>query len=199
MKKINQLSFVVLVAVLTLSACTMQKRVYNRGFHIEWLESKGSDKVAAVHAKKAEKKQGQTSEQTIANKTDNTTDENNMDLVVEETKTVMTAVEETKTEAVSAPKVFFKSSKVAQKMLTQKSNTLAKPMVKAAVKHMTKPNKTADSEMILLYVLCLFIPPLAVGLATDWDSTPVISNILWCLLCGLPGIIHAFIVVSREA
>ena len=66
MKKINQLSFVVLLALVTLSACTMQKRVYNRGFHIEWFESKGSDKVAAVHAKKAEKKQGDKNKATFA-------------------------------------------------------------------------------------------------------------------------------------
>ena len=122
-----------------------------------------------------------------------------MDLSIQETKTVMSVVKENNKNTVSAPKVFFKSTKIAEKMLAKKSNTFAKPIMKAAVKQMTKPNKTADADMILLYVLCIFIPPLAVGLATDWESTPVISNILWCLLCGLPGIIHAFIVVNREA
>jgi uncharacterized membrane protein YqaE (UPF0057 family) len=122
-----------------------------------------------------------------------------MDIAIRETKTVMNAVEENNNNVVSAPKVFFKSTKMAQKALSQKSNTFAKPVMKAAVKQMTKPNKTADTDMLLLYILCIFIPPIAVGLATDWDATPVISNILWCLLCGLPGIIHAFIVVNREA
>jgi len=199
MKKINQLSFVVLMALVTLSACTMQKRVYNRGFHIEWLESKGSDKVTAVHAKKAEKKQGQTSEQTLASTSENNEKTELIDLTIQETKTVMNVVKENNNNTVSAPKVFFKSNKIAEKMLAKESNTFAKPIMKAAVKKMTKPNKTADADMILLYVLCVFIPPLAVGLATDWESTPVISNILWCFLCGLPGIIHAFIVVNREA
>jgi uncharacterized membrane protein YqaE (UPF0057 family) len=199
MRKINQLSVLVLLALVTLSACTMQKRVYNRGFHLEWFESKGSDKVAAVHAKKAEKKQSQTSEQTLANKTETAANVENMDIAIRETKTVMNAVEENNNNVVSAPKVFFKSTKMAQKALSQKSNTFAKPVMKAAVKQMTKPNKTADTDMLLLYILCIFIPPIAVGLATDWDATPVISNILWCLLCGLPGIIHAFIVVNREA
>jgi len=48
----------------------------------------------------------------------------------------------------------------------------------------------------LLYVLCLFIPPLAVGLKTDWETKPLIINILLCLLCGIPGVIHAFLVVA---
>lgn len=198
MKKIKQLSFVVLVTLLTLSACTMQKRVYNRGFHIEWFESKGSDKVAAVHAKKAEKKQSQSSAQTIANKTETAANVDNMNIAVNDTKTILNAVEENKSQTVSAPKVFFKSTKMAQKVLSQKSNTFAKPVMKAAVKQMAKPTKTADAELILLYVLCILIPPLAVGIVTDWDGGPVILNLLLCLLCWIPGIIHAFIVVSEE-
>ena len=199
MKKINQLSFVVLLALVTLSACTMQKRVYNRGFHIEWFESKGSDKVAAVHAKKAEKKQGKASEQTLANKAENTANIDNTNIAIKETNTVMSAVEESKTQTVSAPKVFFKSTKMAQKALSQKSNTFAKPVIKAAVKQMTKPTKTADAELILLYILCIVIPPLAVGIVTDWEGGPVLLNVLLCLLCWIPGIVHAFIVVSEEA
>jgi len=197
MKKINQLSIVVLLALVTLSACTMQKRVYNRGFHIEWFESKGSDKVAAVQAKKAEKKQSQKSEQTLTNKTENTANSEDMNMDVKENKTVLSAVEENNNN-VSAPKVFFKSNKMAEKMLTKKSNTFAKPMVKAAVKQMSKPNKTADSDLILLYILCLLLPPVAVGIVTDWEGGPLILNIILCLLCWIPGIVHAFIVVSEE-
>ncbi|MBK6526190.1 MAG: YqaE/Pmp3 family membrane protein [Crocinitomicaceae bacterium] len=47
-------------------------------------------------------------------------------------------------------------------------------------------------------VLCFFIPWLAVGLATDWDLKPLIFNLLWSLTC-IGGIIHALVVVSREA
>ena len=57
-------------------------------------------------------------------------------------------------------------------------------------------NLGGDVPTGLLYVLCFFIPWLAVGLATDWDIKKVIINILWTMLCGIPGIIHAFIVVS---
>jgi len=49
-----------------------------------------------------------------------------------------------------------------------------------------------------MFVLCFFIPWLAVGLVTNWDIKTVVINLLWSLLCGFPAIIHALIVVSRE-
>ena len=48
------------------------------------------------------------------------------------------------------------------------------------------------------WVLALFIPWLAVGIVTNWDVETVVINILWTLLCGIPGIIHAFIILNRE-
>jgi uncharacterized membrane protein YqaE (UPF0057 family) len=73
------------------------------------------------------------------------------------------------------------------------------------IKSKEKALKASDSNLGgdvptgLLYVLCFFIPWLAVGLATDWDIKKVIINILWTMLCGIPGIIHAFIVVSKNS
>jgi len=43
-----------------------------------------------------------------------------------------------------------------------------------------------DVPTILLYVLCFFIPFLAVGLATDWDVKDVVINLLLCFLFVLP-------------
>ena len=61
-----------------------------------------------------------------------------------------------------------------------------------------KSESSTDDDAILYYILAFFIPFLAVGLVTDWDTKQVVINILLCFLCGLPGIIHAFIVVSRN-
>lgn len=76
MKKTNQLSFFVLLALLIFSSCTMQKRVYNRGIHIEWFESKGSEKVVALTTKKQEKKRAKQ-----------------IDVIVNETNTFLKDVE----------------------------------------------------------------------------------------------------------
>lgn len=55
-----------------------------------------------------------------------------------------------------------------------------------------------DVPIGLLYLLCFIIPWVAVGFATNWDIKIVIYNILWSFLFGLPGIIHAIIVVRNN-
>ncbi|MDW8235620.1 MAG: YqaE/Pmp3 family membrane protein [Bacteroidia bacterium] len=51
----------------------------------------------------------------------------------------------------------------------------------------------------LLIVLAIFIPWLAVGLATDWEFKHVLINILLGLFTCLGGIIHAIIIVNKYA
>ncbi len=56
-----------------------------------------------------------------------------------------------------------------------------------------------DTDKILLIVLALFIPPVAVGLASDWkDTKALILSIILTLLCGIPGIIYAFIYLNKK-
>ena len=55
-----------------------------------------------------------------------------------------------------------------------------------------------DDMLILLVILCFFLPFVAVGIKTDWDVKKVVINVLLCLLCGIPGIIHALIVVLND-
>jgi len=76
-----------------------------------------------------------------------------------------------------------------------------KSELKKAVKEAKKSNssKGGGVPIAVLYLLCFLFPVIAVGLATDWDLMPMIYNLLWTLLCGIPGVIHAIIVVKREA
>jgi uncharacterized membrane protein YqaE (UPF0057 family) len=52
-----------------------------------------------------------------------------------------------------------------------------------------------EVDKVLLYVLAVFIPPVAVGLHTNWETTPVLINIILTLLGWLPGVVHAFYVI----
>ena len=80
----------------------------------------------------------------------------------------------------------------SSKKMTSENKTIASyKLVKKALKD--------DVPVGLLYVLCFFIPWLAVGFATNWDVKTVVINILWTFLCGIPGIIHAIIVVGRNS
>lgn len=54
-----------------------------------------------------------------------------------------------------------------------------------------------DYDPILIYVLCFFIPPLAVFLVYDIGNEFWV-NIVLTLLCGIPGIIHAFIICAKK-
>ena len=57
-------------------------------------------------------------------------------------------------------------------------------------------NKKNDLSTGILILIAFFIPPVAVGLASDWEDTnALIVNILLTLLCGIPGIIHAIIYI----
>ncbi len=187
----------------------MQKRVYTRGINIGWLNhGSGSDQGVAVHNKKAVKKQTgiANSEKTSIN---NRKTEDALNAELNESinssssmngMKVMDAAKKGNQNLKSiAPKNLTLKGNVLNKVLANSPNVISKPIIKAAAKHIAKSNKTADVPVGLLYVLCFFIPWLAVGLVTDWDLTPVISNLLWTLLCGIPGIIHAIVVVSRES
>ena len=68
-------------------------------------------------------------------------------------------------------------------------------LVKLSIKD-AKMAEASGKPSAGLYVLALFLPPVAVGIHTDWD-TPTLYNLLWTLLGGLPGVIHAFIVLGR--
>ncbi len=49
-----------------------------------------------------------------------------------------------------------------------------------------------------LIILAILTPPLAVGIASDWDPDKVLIAIILTALCTLPGIIYALIQVSKR-
>jgi len=63
-----------------------------------------------------------------------------------------------------------------------------------------KNNKSKDdTDLILMIVLCFFIPPLAVFLkeGQQWTERCTL-NLILTFLCGIPGVIHALIVVTGK-
>lgn len=78
------------------------------------------------------------------------------------------------------------------------SQVLNSDNVSAMKDQNSKPEKfwKRDGAKIGLYILAIFIPFVAVGIHTDWGM-PTLWNVLWSFLGGIPGIIHAFIVLGR--
>lgn len=51
---------------------------------------------------------------------------------------------------------------------------------------------------ILEIILCIFVPPVAVFLRKGAGKDLIINLVLWILLLGVGGVIHAFWLLSRK-
>jgi uncharacterized membrane protein YqaE (UPF0057 family) len=204
----KKLLLAVLVVGFAISSCSIEKRLHQKGFNVEWNKNLGSlkkdkkekqDYVSseaveeiAVVSNKTTKAPSVNNNSAISVDGVTSNESNDASVFVEDITTnevnseVSSVVNNTKTEKVNS------SSKVssAKEVASSKSMNSTK-IVKKALKN--------DMPKGLLYLLCFLMPWLAVGFATDWDIKTVIINILWTFLCGIPGIIHAIIIVGRNS
>ena len=208
----KKLLLAVLLLGFAISSCSIEKRLHQKGFNVEWNNSLGSfkkdkkEKQDVVSSEAAEEiavvspktTKAPSVNNSIAISVDDVTlnESNETSLLVEENTTNEVNLQEsseinnTKIEKVKKVVIAPKASKL--KVVASVNKTVASSkIVKKALKN--------DPSTGLLYLLCFLIPFVAVGLATDWDTNAVLINLLWTLLCGIPGIIHAIIVVGRNS
>lgn len=203
MKKILLVAASILFLV---ASCTVEKRIYRNGFNVQWHTMNGiskKDKQVEVNSEIEELVAAQVIKAPKVNMTTASTYESTVE-------STTTALPQNDVASVDVAPVVADVKTVANDIKGIAATTILNSEITKAVKHVSKQemktlrkalktqNKSDDVPVALLYVLCFFIPFLAVGFATDWDITAVIVNLLWTLLCGIPGIIHAFIVVSRN-
>jgi uncharacterized membrane protein YqaE (UPF0057 family) len=88
------------------------------------------------------------------------------------------------------------NSKIESSPLISKKKSISaiKSYFKARM-HQPAFKESSSEEEILLIILCFLLPPLAVGLATNWDTKKTIISIVLSLFFWVPGIIYALIVV----
>jgi uncharacterized membrane protein YqaE (UPF0057 family) len=167
----------------------MEKRVYSSGYHIDW-------KSNTQTAKKSDDRKSTPVETTTAIET--------AQIETSNVEAVPSIASNDEFAAVGNSIVIPKTSRfnlstktnVETTSTTQAATNVSKKSEFAKTGKSNKPS--SDVPLGLLYVLCILIPFVAVGLVTDWDVKTVVINLLWTLLCGIPGVIHAFIVVGRE-
>ncbi len=75
------------------------------------------------------------------------------------------------------------------------SKKALKKIIKNKKKTSDKSENSADDLLIILIILCFIIPPIAVGIKTNWDITKLLISILLTVFFWLPGIIYALLVV----
>ena len=69
--------------------------------------------------------------------------------------------------------------------INEKSTSSIHSVIKKKAKNSIKQSTSGDIDPIVYILLCIFIPFVAVGLATDWEVKDVLINLLLCCLCRL--------------
>lgn len=54
-----------------------------------------------------------------------------------------------------------------------------------------------DVDPIVMYILAVILPPVAVGLHTNWKPEPTLINLALTCVMYLPGIVHAFYIITK--
>lgn len=207
----KKLLLAVLVVGFAISSCSIEKRLHQKGFNVEWNKNLGS-----LKKDKKEKQDYVSSEAVeeiaaVSPKTTKAPSVNSSSAIsvdgvsLNESNEAPVFIEDNTTNEVNSQESAIvnntKIGKVNMAIIASKASS-SKEVVSNKTMASTKIVKKALKDDVpkgLLYLLCFFIPWLAVGFATDWDIKTVIINLLWTCLCGIPGIIHAIIIVGRNS
>jgi uncharacterized membrane protein YqaE (UPF0057 family) len=183
MKKLSLIGVLALSVIYT--SCSIEKRHHLNGYYISWnhktekaTEQKVEPKEAAAITPVAENKTVEVAEQNAV--------ENNIAPQVSEAVTTPSGNEVRNT---------------AKNIIADVNKSEVKQAAPAVIKQANKSkaaNSSAPSsepDTVLLVILAILIPPLAMYLYEgSWTSRCTV-NLILTLLCGLPGVIHALVVI----
>lgn len=214
--KLNSKSLLVMISMIGfLYSCStsnsvvsnrlVSKRKYTDGFHYNGkVNTKSSDNVAISEEKKTTKSVLLTEEVKSLNSVDEVSKiEKNESVVLTENVVSTVATEtpqvSTKSELSLSKKSLVVSSNEKQNTIqkTVKQDVKAYKNSKAEIRKALKERNAGDMT-ILYIILCILLPFVAVGLATDWDLTKTLICLLLSILFWIPGVIYAFIICSQE-
>ena len=196
MKKSFALLFLGILSML--SSCDIEKRKYFSGFYVN---HSGKSKINSD--KKDLTNNASTTKHMVDFFSTNTLKQDvetqQKNLVTSEEHTVYASLSDQKTESKKLEKSEIKTHHF--KNISHSNTSMGAFTSKPATNHkQIKANqKRGGKELssIVYILLAIFIPFVSVGLLTDWGSETWL-NLLLCLLCGLPGIIHAFIILKKK-
>ena len=203
MKKFAILLTAALAMTLLLDSCSVQKRYHRKGFTINWNNTSVKMKknrqvihsesiqedIVVSESKKTEKLKNKYEAPIkidLANK--------NLNHPVAIDMLFNGPQNNIGEEKIESEKF---NNAISNRALSKKEVKSAKKEAKAIIKEIKKEQKKqgSNTDTALLVILALFFPPLAVYLYEGYWTDRCTVNLILSLLCGLPGIIHALIVV----
>lgn len=212
MKKLGVFGLLFLT-VIFLDSCSTVKRRYSPGYTVVWnakLKAKKSNvqneiSIIKEHISKNERKSIKNNVEVFSsinsNNSDiesgnayaiyNSTTENDLASAdINNRITVANTVNEKKIQN------FGTQSTSSSKSTNSSSTNKDKIRKKSEFKNLVKSNSSSrDDNTVLCVVLAFFIPPLAVYLYEGSWTNRCTTNLILTLLCGLPGLIHALVVI----
>lgn len=190
----------ILAISLFFVGCTMEKRHYNSGYHVEWYSQKGKVKKAEPAAqpeKEAEQPMIAQSEN-IGNVNETVVD---APMIAEQIATPVASETRASIPAKKMEKQITKAQKkenLRNEMNAERnvSKSVEKGFVaQSSISEMDTANSSmSDVPMILLVILAIILPPLAVYLHSG-IGTPFWISLILTLLFWVPGVIYALLVV----
>ena len=199
MKSLKQLSFIGLAITLVLTSCTMEKRVYMSGYHIEWNKSKHNpdrqELVSNDNGKQTEQNQIVTGKQSEIE----TSTVDNFPTVIEDN---LSASIDNSVIIPSRKTVSFnkKENTVTAKI---NLNSVTKTIVKADSKENKKANKKSaangggKSQLVAL-LLCIFIGVLGIHRFYLGYTGIGILMLLTGGVCGILALIDLIRIITGD-
>ncbi len=189
----NKILLAIVAASVFVASCntslTVQKRQHSNGYYVSVSSTdKKSQKVENTVVVKNENSSLSAREVAVAN----------AETKVVEVKAVVANQASVENKNVAPKSVSINNevkSALGKKATQSKATEQTMKVLQAPAK---KSRGSVDDHAILLIILAILLPFAAVGIVTDWDLNDVLINVILTLLCGIPGIIHAFYILNRE-
>lgn len=209
----NKNLFSILVVALFLFSCSttdvvnnsfLQKRKYNKGWY-----ANNSVKAGNSSKEESQKDNNQKESEKIEKQVELMTAK--FEMVKFDNKSITAslnqnlAIEENYVIITESNKQFVehKTNSVSHELASAEINNEKvnfSPLQTAAKSNMKSKSATHSASgvnLLLLVIIAFFIPPVAAGIASNWNLGVLLLNILLTLLFYLPGFIHALIVIFR--
>jgi len=200
MKKIALLLTAAFTMTLVLDSCSVQKRYHRKGFTVNWNN-------ASVKMKKNQKTvHSESIQEDIVVSNSKKTEKFTRKYEAPASNDIATVEKATFPSMPSQVNASLKNkinqhgttNFIASKEdLNEQKAKSTKKEAKAIIKAIKKDQKKqgSNTDIALLVILALFIPPLAVYLYEGYWTDRCTINLILTLLCGIPGMIHALIVI----
>ena len=206
MKKLSLLLVVAFMSTLILDSCSVQKRYHRKGFNVNWNHTsiggkKDKNKVAydSLEEEIAEVIEVKATENVVKNETSAYSNEATSDLAstTDEVSVVTSLPAENKLVTKSESEEINVIAPVNNSKEVKVSNKKFKGTI-AEMKKKSLQNNGAATEL-WVYLLLMFLVPFGTTIAMylyegSWTGR-VTTNLILTLLCGLPGLIHALVVI----